>query len=84
MSMLRLRSVAARLGVSYRSVQRYVQSGTLPTTRTPGGHHRVNSADLDALIEDTKLDRADGLLRAERFKGKATPAPPADRGVTGR
>jgi excisionase family DNA binding protein len=40
---------AARLGVSVVTVRRWTASGFLPCTRTPGGHRRFNTDDLDEL-----------------------------------
>jgi excisionase family DNA binding protein len=52
------RAAAARLGVSTRTLRRYVAAGLLtPASRTPGGHGRFDPADLDALREaGTRLD----------------------------
>jgi excisionase family DNA binding protein len=40
---------AARLGVSVVTVRRWTASGFLPCTRTPGGHRRFNTDDLDEM-----------------------------------
>lgn len=42
---------AERLGVSVRTLARYVEAGELVPTRTRGGHRRFDSADVDALLE---------------------------------
>jgi len=40
---------AARLGVSVVTIRRWTASGFLPCTRTPGGHRRISTDDLDEL-----------------------------------
>jgi excisionase family DNA binding protein len=40
---------AARLGVSVVTIRRWTSSGFLPCTRTPGGHRRISTDDLDEL-----------------------------------
>jgi len=42
--------VAERLGVTPRTVARYIQSGQLPASATIGGHARVQEADLDSFM----------------------------------
>lgn len=45
-------AAAARLGVSVRTLNRYVEAGLLaPASRTRGGHRRFDADDVDALIE---------------------------------
>jgi molybdopterin-binding protein len=50
MALLTPRAAAARLGVGYSTVKRWVQSGRVRTTRTQGGHHRVSDAEIDRLL----------------------------------
>jgi len=40
---------ARRLGVSPVTIRRWTASGLLPCTRTPGGHRRISTEDLDDL-----------------------------------
>lgn len=43
---------AARLGVSVRTLSRYVEAGLLTVdSRTPGNHRRFDADDVDALRE---------------------------------
>jgi excisionase family DNA binding protein len=46
-----LGEVAGIFAVSYKTVLRWVTSGTLPTMRTPGGHHRVRREVVEELLE---------------------------------
>ena len=40
------RVAAGICGVSYVTVKNWILRGTLPTTRTPGGHHRIDLREL--------------------------------------
>jgi len=57
---LPVRAVAARAGVSTRTIKRWICAGLLPATRLPSpagrGHLRIALADLEALL-------ARGILR---------------------
>lgn len=44
------REAAKLLGVSLRTVQLWVEGGTLSAWRTPGGHRKVSTASVDALL----------------------------------
>jgi excisionase family DNA binding protein len=65
-----LREAARELRLSVSTLKRYIYSGQLQTYRTPGGQHRVRSADLAALMgaappllvaESRVIARADGF-----------------------
>lgn len=47
--MLTTREAAARLGVSLRTVQLWVEASILPAARTPGGHRRIPYNAVEAL-----------------------------------
>jgi molybdopterin-binding protein len=47
---LTVRAAAARLGVGYSTLKRWVHSGRVRTTRTEGGHHRVSDAEIERLL----------------------------------
>lgn len=49
------RSAAAMLGVSLRTVQLWVEGGSLLAWKTPGGHRRVSLASVNALLQGRKL-----------------------------
>lgn len=44
---------AARLGVSYKTLKRLAERGTLRATVLPSGHHRYARADVDRLAQGT-------------------------------
>ena len=47
---LTVRSAADRLGVSYSTVKQWIYKGTMRTTVTGGGHHRVPEAEVERLL----------------------------------
>lgn len=61
------RQAARRLGVSLRTVQLWVENGTLPAWKTVGGHRRISTEAVDRLVaqQGEALDRVGGtgLLR---------------------
>ena len=50
MPLLTARAAAQQLGVGYSTLKRWVRSGTVRTTRTEGGHHRISQAEVDRLM----------------------------------
>jgi len=47
---LTVRAAAARLGVNYSTFKQWIYKGTVRTTRTGGGHHRVPESEVDRLL----------------------------------
>ena len=72
MALLTVRAAAARLGVAYSTLKRWVHTGHVRTTRTEGGHHRVSDAEIDRLLArqqpDTKR-QARGAADTEALEG---------------
>jgi molybdopterin-binding protein len=50
MALLTVRTAAQRLGVGYSTLKQWIYSGTIRTTTTAGGHHRIADAEIDRLI----------------------------------
>jgi molybdopterin-binding protein len=50
MALLTPRRAADRLGVSYSTFKQWIYRGTVRTSRTGGGHHRVADAEIDRLL----------------------------------
>jgi molybdopterin-binding protein len=50
MALLTVRTAAQRLGVGYSTLKQWIYSGTVRTTTTAGGHHRIADAEIDRLI----------------------------------
>src|SRR5262245_13676726 len=49
MTLLTVRSAAERLCVGYSTLKQWVLDGSVRTTRTEGGHHRVSEAEIERL-----------------------------------
>ncbi len=50
MALLTVRTAAERLGIAYSTLKRWVHTGQVRTTRTPGGHHRVSDVEIERLL----------------------------------
>jgi molybdopterin-binding protein len=50
MANVTVRTAAARLGVGYSTLKQWIYQGSVRTTQTPGGHHRIAEAELDRLL----------------------------------
>jgi molybdopterin-binding protein len=44
------REAAQMLGISYPTIKKFILNGTLKTTKTPGGHHRLSEDNLQAYL----------------------------------
>ena len=47
---LTVRQAAGRLGVSYPTLKQWIFKGSVRTTRTEGGHHRVAEVEVERLL----------------------------------
>lgn len=65
---LNMREVAARLGISERTVRRMVTSGALPASRI-GGSIRISSEDLAQYVESRRIAPHHQPLQGESLKG---------------
>lgn len=62
-SYLTTRETAAKLGLSLRTIQLWVESGVLTAWKTAGGHRRISSSSVEALLqqrEDSLKQRPSG------------------------
>lgn len=50
MALLTVRAAADRLGVGYSTFKQWIYRGTVRTTLTRGGHHRVAEAEIERLL----------------------------------
>jgi len=57
--LLSVREAADRLGVAYSTLKHWIYEGSIRTTKTRGGHHRVSEAEIQrTLISQDKTPRA--------------------------
>jgi molybdopterin-binding protein len=69
-AVLTVRAAASRLGVGYSTLKQWIYDGSVRTTRTNGGHHRIAESEIARL-----------LLSDEKRSAPAAPARPAGSGV---
>jgi molybdopterin-binding protein len=50
MPLLTVRAAAERLGVGYSTLKQWIYDGTIRTTTTAGGHHRLPEAEVERLL----------------------------------
>jgi molybdopterin-binding protein len=50
MPLITVRAAADRLGVSYSTFKQWIYKGSVRTTRTSGGHHRIAEAEVERLM----------------------------------
>ena len=50
MTLLTVKAAAERLGVGYSTLKQWIYSGTVRTTTTNGGHHRISETEIERLI----------------------------------
>ena len=53
---LTLGQAATYLGVAESTVRKWAGEGRMPAYSTPGGHRRFRAADLDAYLEESRVD----------------------------
>jgi molybdopterin-binding protein len=58
MAPVTVRVAAERLGVAYSTLKRWVHAGTVRTTQTEGGHHRVSEAEIERLNARQQPERS--------------------------
>ncbi len=57
MTLLTVSAAAQRLGIGYSTLKQWIYSGTVRTTTTAGGHHRISEAEIERLIARGNPDR---------------------------
>ena len=68
MNLLTVSAAAARLGIGYSTLKQWIYNGSVRTTTTPGGHHRIAEAEIERLV-------AKGASPAFARARKSGPAP---------
>jgi excisionase family DNA binding protein len=70
MSFVTVRQAATRLGVGYSTLKQWIYQGSVRTTRTRGGHHRIAAAEVERLLADA--GRLPDRKRPESLSGPPT------------
>lgn len=69
--LLKPREAAAALGVSYATLKQWILNGTLKTSKTPGGHHRIPQSALSPLLKNaSSKTRIDSRERFRTVSGR--------------
>jgi molybdopterin-binding protein len=71
MAQMTVRAAADQLGVAYSTFKRWIRDGSVRTTVTEGGHHRVSDSEVERLIARAQPDT------------KRAPAAPAEESLEG-
>ena len=71
MSLLTVREAARRLGVSYSTLKQWIYKGSVRTTKTDGGHHRLTELEIERLL-DRHGDKPSEAHRVKRARGEAS------------
>jgi molybdopterin-binding protein len=50
MKLLTVRDAAERMGIGYSTLKQWIHQGTIRTTKTAGGHHRLSEVEVDRLL----------------------------------
>ena len=65
------REAARMLGISYPTIKQWILAGKLPTTPTPGGHHRIAQSALKPfLAKDAQKPETESRERYRRVSGR--------------
>ena len=65
------REASRMLGISYPTIKNWILAGKLKTVRTPGGHHRLSTANLRPFLEaDGTRPDAESRKRYRRVSGR--------------
>jgi len=50
MELIKPQDAARRLGISYPTLKQWIYRGQISSLRTPGGHHRIPSTEIERLV----------------------------------
>jgi molybdopterin-binding protein len=64
MALLTARAAAERMGIGYSTLKQWIRLGTVRTTQTAGGHHRLSEAEVDRILTHHASDAAPQQKRA--------------------
>jgi molybdopterin-binding protein len=71
MALLTVRAAATQLGVGYSTLKHWIYDGTVRTTTTAGGHHRIAESEIARLLAKT------GGAAPARSRARAVASEPA-------
>ena len=69
MPLLTVRAAAERMGIGYSTLKQWIFQGTIRTTKTAGGHHRMSEAEVDRLLARHTSSPSTESRRSEKPTG---------------
>ena|ERR1051325_5594964 len=69
--LLTVRAAADRLGVAYSTLKQWIYEGSIRTTKTRGGHHRISETEIQRALASS-LDAATAGRRTSPRPGQAS------------
>jgi len=82
--LLTVRAAADRLGVGYSTLKQWIYDGSVRTTQTNGGHHRIAEAEITRLLLSEKKKSASSASSVAAVKSAASAAPGVLVALSGR
>jgi molybdopterin-binding protein len=83
-ALLTVRAAADRLGVGYSTVKQWIYDGSVRTTRTNGGHHRIAESEITRLLLSEKKKSASSASSVAPPKSVSSAAPGVLVALSGR
>jgi molybdopterin-binding protein len=71
--LLTVRAAAERLGVAYSTLKQWIYDGSIRTTKTRGGHHRISGAE----IQRTLMSEGKTVVTRRPPSGRSVPSAPS-------
>ena len=69
-TLLTVRAAADRLGVGYSTLKQWIYDGSVRTTQTNGGHHRIAESEITRLLLSEKKQPAPSTLARRKSADK--------------
>ena len=83
-TLLTVRAAAERLGVGYSTLKQWIYDGSVRTTKTNGGHHRVAESEITRLLLSERKKSASSASSAAALKSATAAAPGVLVALSGR
>ena len=83
-ALLTVRAAADRLGVGYSTLKQWIYDGSVRTTQTNGGHHRISESEITRLLLSEKKKSALSVSSAASLGSRLSAAPGVLVALSGR
>jgi len=78
--LLTVRAAAERLGVAYSTLKQWIYDGSIRTTKTRGGHHRISESEIQRQL--MTHEKTSGLSAPSAALARSAPSAALGRSVT--